>query len=86
MNVSGAGVTTHSPNPENALRLIEFLVGEEAQRLFAEAAFEYPVREGVDWAPTLLELGDFRADTLSLDALGEFNNTAVQAFDRAGWR
>jgi len=86
MNVSGAGVTTHSPNPDNALRLIEFLVGEEAQQLFAEAAFEYPVRPGVEWAPTLREWGDFQPDTLDLAALGEFNNAAVQAFDRAGWR
>jgi iron(III) transport system substrate-binding protein len=86
INVSGAGVTRHSPNPENAIRLIEFLVSEGAQREFAEAAFEYPVRPGVEWAPTLMEWGDFRADPLGLDALGELNNTAVQIFDRVGWR
>ncbi len=86
VNVSGAGVTAHAPNPENALRLIEFLVGEEAQRAFAEAAFEYPVRAGVAWAPELQDMGSFRADELPLEALGEFNNAAVRAFDRAGWR
>lgn len=85
VNVSGAGVTTHAPNPENALALLEFFVGEEAQRIFAEANFEYPVREGVAWAPVLEEWGMFRADTLSLDVLGELNNEAVMAFDRAGW-
>jgi iron(III) transport system substrate-binding protein len=86
VNVSGAGITQHAPNPENGLRLIEFLVSEEAQRSFAEAAFEYPVREGVEWAPILREWGEFEADPLNLESLGELNNEAVVIFDRAGWR
>jgi iron(III) transport system substrate-binding protein len=86
VNVSGAGVTTHAPNAENAVRLLEFLVAEEAQRAFAEGNFEYPVREGVDWSPTLQSWGDFEADRLPLSTLGELNNEAVQIFDRAGWR
>lgn len=86
VNVSGAGVTTHAPNRENAIRLLEFLLSEEAQRLWSEGNSEYPVRAGVPWAPTLESWGRFRADTLSLARLGEFNNEAVMAFDRAGWR
>jgi iron(III) transport system substrate-binding protein len=86
VNVSGAGITAHAPNPENGLRLIEFLVSEEAQRSFAEAAYEYPVREGVEWAPVLREWGTFVADPLNLERLGELNNEAVILFDRAGWR
>jgi hypothetical protein len=35
VNVSGAGVTAHAPNRDNAIRLIEFLSGDEAQQLFA---------------------------------------------------
>ncbi len=86
INVSGAGVTAHAPNPENAIVLLEFMVGEEAQRAFAEANFEYPVREDIPWAATLEEWGDFRADTLNLERLGELNNDAVIIFDRVGWR
>jgi iron(III) transport system substrate-binding protein len=86
INVSGAGVTRHAPNAANAVRLLEFLVSEEAQRAFAEGNFEYPVREGVAWAPTLVEWGEFRSDPLPLSRLGELNNEAVQIFDRAGWR
>ncbi len=86
MNVSGAGVTRHAPNRENAIRFIEFLVGEEAQRAFAEGNFEYPVREGVSWSPTLASWGTFRMDPLPLARLGELNNAAVQIFDRGGWR
>jgi iron(III) transport system substrate-binding protein len=86
VNVSGAGVTTSAPNAENAVQLLEFLVSEEAQRVFAEVIFEYPVRQDVPWVPTLQEWGEFRADTLNLRRLGELNGEAVMIFDRAGWR
>jgi iron(III) transport system substrate-binding protein len=86
VNVSGAGVTRHARNPEAAIALLEFLVGEEAQALFASANHEYPVRPGVEWSPILDEWGPFKADTLNLTVLGQENDTAVRIFDRAGWR
>lgn len=86
VNVSGAGVTAHAPNRANAIALLEFLSGDEAQGLFASAGGEYPVKEGVAWAPTLESWGDFHADTLDLTRLGELNDVAVRTFDRAGWR
>jgi len=86
VNVSGAGVTAHAPNRANAIRLLEFLVSQEAQEAFAEANFEYPVRPGVPWATTLQEWGEYRADPLDLSRLGELNDEAVRIFDRAGWR
>ena len=86
VNVSGAGVTAHSPNPENALRLLEFLTDTEAQTGYAEANYEYPVKPGIAWAETLSEWGKFRPDSLNLSVLGELNARAVMVFDRAGWR
>lgn len=86
VNVSGAGVTASAPHPEEAVLLLEYLVGEDAQRAFAEGNFEYPVRNGIEWAATLREWGEFRADSLDLARLGELNNEAVRIFDRAGWR
>lgn len=86
VNVSGAGVTSHAPNRENAVRLIEFLSGDEAQGLFAEANQEYPVKPGVPWSATLRGWGEFEPDTLDLTRLGELNDEAVRIFDRARWR
>jgi iron(III) transport system substrate-binding protein len=85
VNVSGAGVTRHAPNRENAIRLIEFLSGDEAQRLFAEGNQEYPVKPGVPASTTLRGWGEFRADELDLTRLGELNTQAVMIFDRSGW-
>lgn len=86
VNVSGAGITAHAPNRANALRLIEFLTGEEAQSVYAEANFEYPVNPRVPASEALAAWGDFKADGLSLARLGELNRDAVMIFDRAGWR
>jgi len=86
INVSGAGVTRHAPNRENAVRLIEYLAGDEAQRLFAEGNQEYPAKAGIPWSDALRAWGEFRADTLDLTRLGELNGEAVRIADRVGWR
>ena len=86
VNVSGAGVTAHAPNRDHAVEFLEFMADEWAQELFAQANFEYPVREGTPWHPTLEEWGEFRADTLPMEALGEHHDAAVRIFDRVGWR
>ena len=86
MNVGGARGTAHSPNPENAPRLLEVLTDTEAQTGYAEGNYEYPVKPGIEWAETLTGWGEFRADTLTLSVLGELNARAVMVFDRAGWR
>ncbi|MBK6266981.1 Fe(3+) ABC transporter substrate-binding protein [Marivirga sp. S37H4] len=86
INVSGAGVAKYAPNKENAVKFIEFLVSEEAQKVFAGVNYEYPVNEKVEWAETLKSWGEFKADSLNLSLLGENNEIAVKIFDRAGWK
>lgn len=85
VNVSGAGVTAHAPNAENAVRLLEFLTGDDAQKVFAEVIHEYPVKAGVARSAVLQEWGEFRTDELDLTVLGELNDAAVRVFDRAEW-
>jgi iron(III) transport system substrate-binding protein len=86
VNVSGAGVTKHAKNKDNALKLLEFLVSEEAQRWYAEVNHEYPVRAKTPVSATLASWGTFKADDLNLARLGEHNPEAVRLLDRAGWR
>ncbi len=86
INVSGAGVAKYAPNKENAIRFIEFLVSEEAQKIFANSNYEYPVLGGLEPAATLKEWGDFKEDTLNLTVLGDNNKQAVLIFDEAGWK
>lgn len=86
INVSGAGVAKYAPNKENAQRFIEFLISEEAQKIFANANYEYPVLEGVEPAQDLQDWGEFKEDSLELTKLGENNKQAVLIFDETGWK
>lgn len=86
VNISGAGVTAAAPNRAHAVRLLEFLAGEAAQQWYAETNQEYPVSSGVATSATLRGLGEFRADSVNMAKLGEFNAAAVRLMDRAGWR
>lgn len=86
VNVGGAGVVAGAPNRENAVRFVEFLASDQAQSLFANETYEFPVVEGVDKHPTLDALGDMKFDQLGMDVLGRTNPEAVRVFDRAGWR
>lgn len=86
VNISGAGVTSHARNKANAVRLLEFLVRPESQKVFAEANHEYPVRLGVARSAIVDAWGPFKADSLNVGKLSEFNGEAVRLMDRAGWR
>ena len=79
-------VTASAKNVANAIKLIEFLSGDDAQRLYAEAVNEYPVKPGVPLSSVVASWGAFKADALNLSALGEHNAEAVRIADRAGWR
>lgn len=86
VNISGAGVARHAPNRENAVRLLEFLVGEEAQRIYAQQVNEYPVRAGVEPSEAVQAWGSFKADELNLATIAEQVPVAVRIADRVGWR
>lgn len=85
VNVSGAGVSAHAPNRDNAVALLEFLAGDEAQRWYAQSNSEFPAVPGVALGETVASWGEFSADPLPVATLGERNAEAVRAFDRAGW-
>ena len=74
INVSGAGVTKNAANAENAIKLLEFLTSDAAQRKFAEANFEYALKDEIEY------------DGIGLDKLGENNEKAVMIFDQVGWK
>lgn len=85
INVSGAAVTKASKNKDAAVRLLEFLASDQAQRTFPVASHEYPAVPGVEWSPLQKQWGTFKADTLNLSTLGALNEAAVETFNLAGW-
>ncbi len=86
VNVSGAGITAHARQRDNAVKLLEFLASDKAQRGYAEVNHEYPVNPAIPPSATLQAWGEFKADTLNVAKLGELNPAAVKLMDRAGWK
>lgn len=86
VNISGIGLTKASKNSEQAVQLIEFMLTPEAQTWYSEVNSEYPVVDGIEPSDALKSLGEFKADSINLTALGENNQRAVELMDQAGWR
>ncbi len=85
INVSGAGVVKQSRNKQNAVKLLEFLAGKEAQELFARVNFEYPVNKDAKSSDLLQSWGGFKEDRTSLYKVGTKNKDAVKIFHQTGW-
>ncbi|WP_456276134.1 Fe(3+) ABC transporter substrate-binding protein [Bacillus sp. AK128] len=86
INISGASVTKHAKNVENAIAFLEFLSDLEAQSAFAEGNNEYPVNESATTSETLKSWGEFKEQDINLTILGDNNARAIQLFNEVGWK
>lgn len=86
VNISGAGVTTHSKNRTEAVKFLEWLSSVDAQNLYADGNMEYPVNQKVEAHEFVKNWGGFKASDLNLAKAGELQSTAIKLMDRAGYR
>lgn len=86
INVSGVGLTKHANNKANAIKFMEFLSEEKAQKAFAEGNYEYPVNSKVEPSQLLKSWGDFKTQDINLSLLGENNKKAVEILNAVGWK
>jgi iron(III) transport system substrate-binding protein len=82
VNISGMSLAANAPNKANALKLMEFLVSPEAQRIYAQANGEYPVVAGVPASELVQSWGELHADPLPLAKIAELRKTASELIDR----
>jgi len=85
VNVSGAVVAKNAPHPENARKLLEFLVSPEAQAVYAKSNFEYPVLKGAEVDPIIEALGELKVDTLPLYEIYKHRSEASGLVDKVGF-
>ncbi len=85
VNVSGAAVAAHAPNKANAVKLMEYLVSEPAQTLYAQANYEYPVRKGVKLDPVVASFGALEIDALPVAEIAKFRKQASELVDKVGF-
>ncbi|MGQ0486244.1 MAG: Fe(3+) ABC transporter substrate-binding protein [Hyphomicrobiales bacterium] len=81
VNISGMLMAKHAPNRGNALKLMEFLAGDEAQRLYADGNFEYPVNPAVPAAEIVRSWGSFTPDTLNVAEIARLEPAAARLVD-----
>lgn len=84
VNVSGAALAKNAPNRDNAVKLIQFLSSHEAQQVYAEQVFEYPVQPGLAASEIVQSFGALTADTLPLADIAKNRKAASEMVDRVG--
>ncbi len=87
VNISGAGVLKNAPNREAAVRFLEYLASDEAQRYFADGNNEWPVVATVKpQNPVLAAFGEFKRDQLNVATLGRNQPSSQKIYDRVAWK
>ena len=81
LNISGIAMTRAAPNKAAALKLMEWLSGDEAQRIYAETNHEFPVKPGVARSALVQGWGSFTPDVLGLAAIAAARSEAVKLIE-----
>ncbi|MFT6466255.1 MAG: iron(III) transport system substrate-binding protein [Halopseudomonas sp.] len=85
VNISGAGVTKHTKQPEEAIKFLEWMTTPEAQRIFADVNQEFPANESVEPSDEVAAWGDFKKDAINVEVAGRRQPEAVMLMDRERW-
>jgi iron(III) transport system substrate-binding protein len=85
VNISGMAMARHAPNKANALKLMEFLASEDAQKIYATANNEYPVNSNVPPSDIVKSWGALKADPLPLENIAKFRKKASELVDKANF-
>lgn len=85
VNVSAAALAKNAPNKDNAVKLIEYMLGEKAQALYANGNFEFPVNSAVIDSAAVKLLGAVTPDKLPLSEVAKQRKPAADLVDKVGF-
>lgn len=85
LNVSGVAMTKAAPNRENALKFMEWLSGDEAQRIYAETNNEFPVKPGVAKSALVESWGEFTPDSKPLTDVAKLRPAALKLVEEVNF-
>ncbi|MDG1282711.1 MAG: Fe(3+) ABC transporter substrate-binding protein [Pseudorhodobacter sp.] len=81
LNVSGVAMTKSAPNKDAALKMMEWLSQDEAQKIYAETNHEYPVKPGVARSALVASWGDFTPDSINLEDVASHRAAALKIIE-----
>lgn len=82
VNVSGAALALHAPHKDNAVKLLEFFVSQQAQELYVEQSAEYPVIAGAQASELVKSWGTLKPDPLPLADVAKLRKKASELVDK----
>ena len=85
VNISGMAMAKYAPNKDEALKLMEFLASPEAQEIYAEQVFEYPIAEGAEPSDIVKSFGAITPDSLPLTEIAKYRKAASELVDKTGF-
>lgn len=86
MNVAGIGVVRHTQRLDEAKLLVQFLVAQSGQKMFAELNKEYPLHPDVAADAALIPRNTFRAALVPLARLAELREPTMDLIADVGLR
>ena len=87
INIAGGGVAKNAPHPQAAVQFLEYLASDSAQEYFADGNNEWPVVKSVKISNEGLKLlGSFKAENISIAAIGKNQIAAQRLLDRVGYK
>jgi iron(III) transport system substrate-binding protein len=81
LNISGVAMTKSAPNKDNALKFMEWLTGDTAQKIYAETNYEFPVKAGVERSELVKSWGDFTPDATPLADIAAARAAALKIME-----
>jgi iron(III) transport system substrate-binding protein len=85
VNLSGVLLARNAPNKANAMKLIEWLADDNAQKIYADMNYEYPIKTGVALNPTIAAYGRLNPDSLPISKIAENRKAASTLVDKVGF-
>ncbi len=85
INISGAALTRSAKNVESAIKFIEFLTTKQAQQIYAQSNFEFPIRADMPMGDFLNAWGKLNADTQSVLHLPQYHQQAAKIISESNW-
>jgi iron(III) transport system substrate-binding protein len=85
MNISAAGILKGSKKKQLAREFLEWLTSKEAQLIYTEVNFEYPVNPDSDSSEEVASWGSFKMDDLPMSIIADESPLAQRIINETGW-
>ncbi|MER0236786.1 Fe(3+) ABC transporter substrate-binding protein [Fulvimarina sp. MAC8] len=84
-NISGVALAKNAPNRDNAVQLMNFLSSDEAQKIYADDNYEYPLEPGIQASELVQGFGEFKKDDISLSDIASHRDEASRIVDEVAY-